>query len=118
MARRRIGRTERVAIFQCNNGVCHLCGGLIQPGQEWDVSHDIPLELGGEDGGDNLKPAHRKCHRDHTAKVDAPTIAKVKRIEARHIGATKPQGRLKSAGFVKKERTPKLDFTQRRAMFT
>jgi hypothetical protein len=57
------------------------------PGEEWDVSHDIPLEAGGKDDESNWLVAHRKCHRVHTSKVDAPLIAKVKRIRHAHLGA-------------------------------
>lgn len=88
--RRHIGERERVAIFQAANGVCHLCNGKIQAGQAWEVSHDIPLELGGADDASNMLPAHKKCHRHHTATVDIPAIAKAKRREARHIGAKPP----------------------------
>jgi hypothetical protein len=59
------------------------------PGQDWAVSHEIPLEAGGLDDASNWLVAHRTCHRQHTAKVDAPLIAKVKRIHQRHIGAKK-----------------------------
>ena len=85
--RRRIPTKERVAIFEASMGRCHMCNLAIHAGEAWDVSHKIPLELGGEDRGDNLKPAHRKCHRDHTAKVDQPNIARAKRKRAAHIGA-------------------------------
>lgn len=85
--RRRIGTRERVDIFQRNGGTCHLCGLKVQPGQEWDVSHETPLELGGADEGDNLKVAHRRCHRMHTATVDVPIIRRAQRKEANHIGA-------------------------------
>jgi 5-methylcytosine-specific restriction protein A len=54
------------------------------------VSHEIPLELGGEDDDTNAKPAHRKCHAERTAKIDIPAIAKAKRNEARHRGFKAP----------------------------
>ncbi len=100
MSRRRISTTERLAIFKRHRGICHLCHGRIAVAELWELSHDIPLELGGEDDGDNLKPAHKACHRDHTAKVDLPTIARAKRMEASHLGARPaPKRPIRSAGF-------------------
>ena len=86
MTRRRISTRERVDIFQRNGGVCHLCAGRISVGEAWDVEHVIPLAQGGDDDGDNLKPAHRKCHAAKS-KADATNTARAKRREARHIGA-------------------------------
>jgi hypothetical protein len=61
----------------------------VVPGEDWDVSHDIPLEAGGKDDATNWFVAHRKCHRVHTSTVDVPMIAKVKRIHQKHVGAKK-----------------------------
>ena len=72
-----------------HGGICHLCSMKIVPGEDWDVSHDIPLEAGGKDDATNWLVAHRKCHRIHTSTVDAPLIAKVKRIHQKHVGAKK-----------------------------
>lgn len=87
MKRVRITGKMRADIFMRHGGICHLCSMKVVPGEEWDVSHDIPLEAGGKDDDTNWLVAHRKCHRHHTATVDAPLIAKVKRIHQRHIGA-------------------------------
>lgn len=89
MKRRSITAKERVAIFNRWGGVCHICKGKIE-GKGWDVEHVIPLAQGGEDGGDNLRPAHIDCHKEKTA-VDAADTAKAKRREAKHIGAWKPK---------------------------
>lgn len=85
--RGRLTTRMRFALLKRENYRCHLCTGLIYPGQGWDVSHEIPIELGGPDDDTNRRAAHRKCHREHTAKVDIPAIAKAKRIEAGHVGA-------------------------------
>ena len=85
----RITAKMRADIFARHKGICHLCNMRVDAGQDWDVSHEIPLETGGKDDDTNWYVAHRKCHRTHTAKVDAPLIAKVKRIHQRHIGAKK-----------------------------
>lgn len=93
MKRRSLSTRDRLRIFTLHGGICHLCGGKVLAGEAWDVSHDTPLELGGPDDDENRKPAHRKCHRSHTAAVDLPNIAKAKRREARHLGAKAPSSR-------------------------
>ena len=85
--RRTLSTKARLEVFARHDGVCHLCGGKIQVGEAWDVSHDIPLALLGADDESNMRPAHRRCHRHHTATVDQPAIAKAKRLEAKHKGA-------------------------------
>lgn len=87
LKRARLSTTQRFALLQREKYRCHLCNGLIYVGQAWDVSHEIPLELGGADDDSNRRAAHRKCHRAHTTTVDIPAIAKAKRIRAGHHGA-------------------------------
>jgi len=90
--RRPLTAKARVVLFQASGGLCHICGGRIGVGEAWEVEHIVPLAQGGEDGGDNLSPAHVKCHRGKTAK-DAADTARAKRREAAHLG-------------IKKARTP------------
>jgi len=102
--RKKLATRELVALFNREGGICHLCKTAIQVGKLWDVSHEIPLELGGADDESNWRIAHRTCHRDHTATVDAPAIAKAKRREAVHKGAVRPVQKIQSRGFAKSER--------------
>lgn len=95
MGRRRpMTAKRRLAIFDAAEGICHICGLPIDQHKAWEVSHVIPLELGGEDTDENTRPAHYACHRQHTAKVDIPKIAKAKRVEAKHRGAWRRPKRL------------------------
>lgn len=107
-----------MALFQREAGRCHMCGGTVQAGEAWDLSHERPLALGGADDETNWKVAHRKCHREHTAKVDQPAISKAKRREAKHLGAKAPSAKpIVSAGFAKKQRPEKIPLPPRRSMF-
>ena len=99
MPRRSISAKERVAILKREGGLCHMCGGIIHSGELWEVSHEIPLELGGADDDVNRKAAHKVCHRDHTAKVDIPAIAKAKRREASALGIRSDKPKINSPGF-------------------
>ena len=87
MTRRSISTTRRAKIFRDSGGLCHICGAKIDGAKErWEVEHVIPLAMGGDDDGDNLKPAHARCHASKTTN-DARAIAKAKRVAAKHTGA-------------------------------
>lgn len=104
MPRRSLSRSARLALFLAAGGRCHICGGLIRPGDGWEVEHVIPLAQGGEDGGDNLRPAHVKCHRSKTSR-DAADTARAKRREAAHLGIKKtsrPIPGSRASGFRKR----------------
>ena len=88
MIRKRLTPQMRFDLLKREGFSFHLCKGTIEPGQGWDVSHEIPLELCGSDDDANRRAAHRKCHRVHTATVDIPAIARAKRIQAKHHAGT------------------------------
>jgi 5-methylcytosine-specific restriction endonuclease McrA len=56
-------RAQRV--MRRHDGICHVCG---RPGSD-QVDHVIPLEHGGPDTEDNLRPIHTKpCHDEKTRR--------------------------------------------------
>ena len=88
MTRARLSPRRRLQIFEAHNGICHICRQPIQPGQRWEISHPIPIALGGADDDTNRAPAHKHpCHSTVTAARDIPAIAKAVRVRAKHIGA-------------------------------
>lgn len=86
---RRMSTTRRVRIFDTAGGLCHLCERKIRVGEAWDVEHVIPYALTRDDSDENLRPAHVGCHKAKT-KDDVATIAKAKRVSAKHRGAKAP----------------------------
>lgn len=68
--------------------ICNLCGLAVEIGHDWDDSHapEKPKCFGGTRRG----VAHRRCNRDHGAKVVTPAFAESNRKQARHIGASGP----------------------------
>jgi 5-methylcytosine-specific restriction protein A len=107
--RRTITKAMRVRIFDRSGGVCHLCKLPINAtrGEKWHVEHIKPLWEGGSDDETNMAPSHIDCHATKTGEEATPR-AKGTRQRARHIGAVKPQGRLRGPGFAKSEKTPRI----------
>lgn len=102
----------RRAMLPTGKIACEGCG-LILGKKVYHIDHTIPDALF-LDKKRKLTAADGKllgkecCHDPKTHEVDIPTIAKVKRIEARDLGITKPKGQIPSPGFpspakVKKE---------------
>ena len=87
MTFRRMSTSRRARIFEQNDGICHICDQPIDGTRErWEVEHVIALEISRDDSDENLRPAHVNCHKEKT-KEDAKTIAKCKRVEAKHRGS-------------------------------
>jgi len=55
-----------------------------------------------------LTPMYISAHRERTAKVDIPQIAKTKRIVARRNGTRKPRQKIRSGGFPTKAERARL----------
>ena len=95
--RKHRGQRERDRLFILHGGRCHMCNGKIWPAREdWELSHVIEWKLTEDDSDENVKPAHKKCHRDYTNKVGNPMLADTERKRAKHNG-TYPKSRFKLA---------------------
>lgn len=79
---------RRLKIFEDRKGVCCLCEQKIKAGDTWTIEHMRALGLGGEDDDSNCAPAHEACRRIKD-KADVASIAKAKRIKAKHFGIRK-----------------------------
>lgn len=90
--------TVRLRIFRTHNGTCHLCETKIQVGQKWDASHLKSIWDGGENRETNLAPAHRKCHRAHTAK-EKTEQADANRKAMKHLGIKAKRSSFQSRNF-------------------
>ena len=97
----------RLRIFERENGVCHLSGRKIMPGEPWDLDHKLALVNGGEHRESNLFPALRDKHKIKTA-ADVAEKAKRNAVAARHVGAHRPSSKLQGRQFPKKQRPEKL----------
>lgn len=86
MARKHFSMRERVRLFDLHGGRCHICEQKIKVGEAYDLEHVVPWILTRDDSDDNVKPAHKSCHRAKTAD-DIAAIRKADRIRAKHINA-------------------------------
>lgn len=80
----------RLRIFQNANGLCHLSGRKIRPGEAWELEHIIALCNGGEHRESNMAPALVAPHKIKTA-ADRRMKAKDDRVRKRHLGIKKPR---------------------------
>lgn len=118
-----IGKTDatkipprvRERIFLRAGKVCHLCSQPIQIAEPWDADHVVALINAGENRESNLAPAHKRCHREKTG-ADVAEKSKVAAIRQKHNGTTRSKQSFPRS--PKPERSPKMDFTQRRQLFT
>jgi 5-methylcytosine-specific restriction endonuclease McrA len=96
----------KLKIWTRENGICHLSGRKIMPGELYDFDHKVALINGGLHTESNLFPALRDKHREKTAA----DLAEKSRVAARaksNIGAKSAPARpIKSAGFRPSPKQP------------
>jgi len=91
MPRREFSAKTKAAAFLRANGVCEnpKCGARLTVGK-FHYDHDTPDGLGGEPTLENCVVLCTPCHKEKTATVDVPRIAKAKRRQQKHLGIRKP----------------------------
>lgn len=71
-----IGKTDdtpvpdrvKLRVFMAHDGVCHIAGRKIRPGEPWDAEHVVAIINGGQNRESNLAPALRSKHPEKTAR--------------------------------------------------
>ena len=84
--RREFPTKVKVAAFDRAKGNCEKCTARLFVGK-FAYDHRIPDALGGEPTLENCTVLCLVCHGEKTAGIDQPTIAKVRHVRAKHIGA-------------------------------
>lgn len=105
MARREFPTKVKVAVIKratVDNVIfCENCGGLAK---RFQIDHVIADALGGEPVLENAMLICEACYSEKNPK-DTTLAAKVKRQEARHLGAKRTAGpRIISQGFPKRDK--------------
>ena len=95
--RREFTAKVKVAAYERAGGGCEECGMPLRVGK-FHYDHILPDALGGEPTLANCAVLCSGCHGAKTARQDVPTIAKVKRVRAKHLGAKKPSKFRRPAG--------------------
>ena len=91
----------KARVFLAHDGICHISGRKIRPGEAWQCDHVKAIINGGENRESNLAPALVQSHKEKT-RDDVAIKAKTNRIRLKHIGQW-PRGRkIKSPGFPKR----------------
>ena len=73
-----MSKARRLRLFARDGGVCHLCKRKVLAGEDYELDHIIPWALAFDDSDDNLRVAHKACHRTDKTGNDVKRIAKAK----------------------------------------
>lgn len=96
---------------------CALSGREFVPGDRIEYDHVVPLWLGGKNVESNLQAVLGEKHKAKT-KAEAGVRAKVNANAAKHLGITKPAGKLQGRGFARSEKArPAKDSMPPRELF-
>lgn len=95
----------KLRVFEREDGICHISGRKIKPGERWDAEHVIALcnwlptpDAPHGNRETNIKPALSSKHPEKTAR-DVAEKAKVARKRSKHLSISKPRGFRRPEGF-------------------
>lgn len=92
-ARAEFSKQTKLAAFERCKGRCECgCKLKIIGGVEYD-HYPIPASLGGPATLENCRVIMKKHHRQITAEIDVPALAKSQRIYEKRASVRKPRGR-------------------------
>jgi len=72
-------QSKRMKVYQKTDGRCAYCGEPIDPNEDWQPDHYIPLCQGGTDNLNNLWPAHRSCNASKNGRTPEQWADTIKR---------------------------------------
>ena len=103
MTRREFSTAVKVAVVKraTLNGLVY-CDGCGLPTRDYRIDHKRADGLLGEPTLENAQLLGKCCYAAKDA-ADTKAIAKAKRREAKHLGASAPKGKIKSGGFQNKK---------------
>ena len=111
MRRQEFPKSIKVAVIKraTINGVvyCEECHGIAK---SWQIDHIAACAHDPDGGTPVLENAQLLCKACFTVKNadDTTVAAKLKRQEARHLGAVAPKKKIQSRGFSKTGKEPKI----------
>lgn len=118
MARKEFSKSVKVAAIKRatkdNEVYCEKCGVLTKG--RFEIDHIKEDFYGGEPILDNAMVLCIECHKEKTSG-GAKTMAKVRSLEAKHVGAVRPKGKIQSRGFPKKEKREQIPLPTRRSIY-
>ena len=118
MARKEFPKSVKVAAIkratQGKEVFCEKCGVMTKG--KFEIDHIKEDFYGGEPVLENAMILCVACHREKTSGSAKP-MAKARKLEAKHVGAIRPKGKIQSRGFPKKEKREKLPLPIRRGIY-
>ena len=89
--RNEFSKRTKVAAWDRCGGHCEECGAKLYPGK-FTYDHDDPDVISRDNSLENCVVRCSACDKTKTAK-DQTRIAKVRRVEEKHLGIWQPTGR-------------------------